>query len=210
MNPPVVPDDALDGWAVVAETTETPFSVGPVSVVSHTRRYEPADTPTPRPFFFTSRLAITPRTRPNAALTHLVERGAREGFRSTLTERGIDDVSQGDRQTLRIDDPEASQATLTTFQGSHRPDGGTAGDTGDAGDAGVAGDAEDGEDTGDAQEAARTERQPIPVLALLATWKTAATDEYLVAGGAVPAGEDDNPNARRRELLRLIRSVRAE
>ncbi|GAB6878276.1 hypothetical protein JCM17823_05500 [Halorubrum gandharaense] len=186
MNPPVVPDDALDGWAVVAETTETPFSVGPISVVAHTRRYEPTDTPAPRPFFFASRLAITPRTRPNGALTRLVERGAREGFRSTLADRGIDDLSRGDRQTLRIDDPEASEATLTTFHGVLRPDAGTTESAGDA----VA--------------------QPVPVLALLATWTTHATDEYLLAGGAVPAGEADDPEAGRRRLLQQIRSVRAE
>ncbi|MWV65048.1 hypothetical protein GRS48_09485 [Halorubrum sp. JWXQ-INN 858] len=117
MDPPVVRDARLAGWERVAETTERPFVAGPVSVTARTVRYEPAADPEPRPFFFASRLRIRPDVPPNALLTRIVERGARDGFRETLAERDVDRLDhRGDREVL-VDDPAASPATCSTFRG---------------------------------------------------------------------------------------------
>jgi hypothetical protein len=187
MDPPFVPADRLDGWRRVAETTDRPFAAGPVSVTASTVRYERSDAPTPRPFCFASRLRIRPETAPNAALTRLVERRAREGFRDRLAERDIEAVElRGDRE-IAVDDPAASRATLWTFRGDCRIDGAAERD-GEASDANGA----------------------VPVEALLAAW---ATDQYLLSGGAYPLGEDAYPAGRsaadaRRELLGIVRGVR--
>ncbi|MFC7186931.1 hypothetical protein [Halorubrum yunnanense] len=192
MDPPVVPADRLDGWRRVTETTDRPFAAGPVSVTASTVRYERADAPVPRPFCFASRLRIRPETAPNAALTRLVERRAREGFRDRLAERDIEAVERrGDRE-VAVDDPAGSRATLWTFRGDCRTDGTDRKD--DDGDTGEGG-------PGDA----------IPIEALLAVW---ATDEYLLAGGAYALDADAYPPGRsagdaRRELLRLVRGVRS-
>ena len=122
MEPPVVPRDRLDGWTLVAETTERPFEAGPVSVTAGTARYE-RETPPPRPFFFASRLRVSPETGPNPALTRLVESRAREGFRDRLAERDITDLARRDERRLEVDDPEASRATLTVFHGRCAVDG---------------------------------------------------------------------------------------
>src|SRR6056297_2962671 len=151
MDPPVVPADRLDGWRRVAETTDRPFAAGPVSVTAGTVRYERADAPAPRPFCFASRLRIRPETAPNAALTRLVERQSRSGFRDRLAERGIEAVERrGDRE-MAVDDAAASRAKLWTLRGDCRTDGARRTD----GD-GAAADA-------------------VPVEALLAVW---ATDQY--------------------------------
>lgn len=127
MDPPVVPRDRLDGWERVDEATEPAFAAGPVSVDAITVRYErtgrdpPRPLDPPRPFCFASRLRIRPPTAPNPALTALVERRARSGFRDRLGQRDIDGVeARGDRK-IAIDDPTASRATLTTFRGVARP-----------------------------------------------------------------------------------------
>jgi len=184
MEPPVVPADRLAGWRRVAETTDRPFVAGPVSVTASTVRYERSDAPTPRPFCFASRLRIRPETAPNAALTRLVERRAREGFRERLAERNVEAVERrGDRE-IAVDDPDASRATLWTFRGDCRTD---------------ATDGSDGEGA-----------SAVPVEALLAVW---ATDEYLLAGGAYPLDADAYSDGRgpadaRRELLGIVRGVR--
>jgi len=186
MDPPVVPADRLEGWRRVAETTDRPFAAGPVSVTASTVRYERADAPAPRPFCFASRLRIRPESAPNAALTRLVERQSRSGFRDRLAERGIEAVERrGDRE-MAVDDPSASRARLWTLRGDCRIG---AADRAD-------GDAEPG--------------GAVPVEALLAVW---ATDQYLLAGGAYPLGADAYPDGRsaadaRRELLGIVRGVR--
>lgn len=186
MDPPVVPADRLDGWRRVDETTDRPFDAGPVSVTASTVRYERADAPVPRPFCFASRLRIRPETAPNAALTRLVERRSRSGFRDRLADRGIEAVERrGDRE-IAVDDPSASRARLWTLRGDCRP--------------GAAGPDTGGEATGGA----------VPVEALLAVW---ATDQYLLAGGAYPLDADAYPDGRspadaRRELLGIVRGVR--
>jgi len=125
MEPPAVPTERLDGWRRVAETTDRPFAAGPVSVAASTVRYERTAATPPRPFFFASRLRIRPPTSPNAALTRLVERRARSGFRDRLAERDIRAVEhRGDRE-ISVDDPSASRATLSTFRGACRPADGT-------------------------------------------------------------------------------------
>ena len=188
MDPPVVPADRLDGWRRVDEATDRPFAAGPVSVTASTVRYERVESPAPRPFCFASRLRIRPETTPNAALTRLVERRAREGFRERLAERDIEAVERrGDRE-IAVDDPAASRATLWTFRGDCR--------TGEVDGAGGS-----GSRVGDA----------VPVEALLAAW---ATDEYLLAGGAYPLGADAYSDGRspadaRRELLGFVRGVRS-
>ncbi|WP_144799315.1 hypothetical protein [Halorubrum depositum] len=191
MDPPVVPTDRLDGWRRVAETTDRPFAAGPISVTASTVRYERTDDPPPRPFCFASRLRIRPETTPNAALTRLVERRAREGFRDRLAERDVEAVERRGEREIAVDDPAASRATLWTFRGDCRV--GT--------DEGVV-DA-DGEESG--------ARDTVPVEALFAVW---ATDEYLLAGGAYPLGSDAYPDGRspedaRRELLGIVRGVRS-
>ena len=122
MEPPAVPRDRLDGRTLVAETTERPFEAGPVSVTAGTARYE-RETPPPRPFFFASRLRISPDTRPNPALTRLVESRAREGFRDRLADRNITDLARRDERRLDVDDPAASDATLAVFHGRCAVDG---------------------------------------------------------------------------------------
>jgi hypothetical protein len=117
MDPPVVPPDRLDGWRLVDETTEQAFDAGPVSVDASTVRYERESTDPPRPFCFASRLRIRPPTAPNRALTALVERKARAGFRDRLADRAIDAVDhRGDRE-LSVADPSASRAALSTYRG---------------------------------------------------------------------------------------------
>jgi len=65
----------------------------------------------PRPFCFASRLRIRPATAPNPALTALVERRARSGFRDRLAERDIEDIEhRGDRE-IAVDDPKSSRAS---------------------------------------------------------------------------------------------------
>lgn len=122
MEPPVVSPARLDGWTLVDEATERPFAAGPVSVTAGTVRYE-RETPPPRPFFFASRLRISPDTRPNPALTRLVESRARDGFRDRLADRGIAGVERRDDRDLALDDPEASRATLTVFHATCEVDG---------------------------------------------------------------------------------------
>ena len=122
MESPAVPGDRLDGWTLVAEATERPFEAGPVSVTAGTVRYE-RETPPPRPFFFASRLRISPDTGPNHALTRLVESRAGEGFRDRLADRNIGDLARRDERRLDVDDPAASPATLTVFHGRCAVDG---------------------------------------------------------------------------------------
>lgn len=122
MEPPVVPSDRLTGWTLVETATERPFEAGPVSVTAGTARYE-RESPPPRPFFFASRLRISPDAGPNSALTRLVESRAREGFRDRLADRNITDLARRDERRLDVDDPTASDATLTVFHGQCAVDG---------------------------------------------------------------------------------------
>ena len=181
MDLPVVPTDRLDDWHRVEHTTEQPFAAGPVSVTAATVRYERAAERPPKPFFFASRLAIHPETAPNPALTRLVERRARSGFRDRLADRSIDAVeSRGERQ-IGIDDPAASRATLVTYRGRAAIES-----IGDAPD-----------------EAAAGTPDRVPVEAMLAVW---TADEYLLAGGGYPL--DEGADEARRTLLGLVRRVR--
>jgi len=181
MDPPVVPADRLDGWRRVAETTDRPFAAGPVSVTASTVRYERANAPPPRPFCFASRLRIRPETTPNPALTRLVERRAREGFRDRLAARDIEAVERrGDRE-IAVDDPAAARATLWTLRGDCR-----------IGEGGSDGDRE------------------VPVEALLAVWAAdeylLAGGAYPLGADAYPSGR--GPEDARRELLGIVRGVR--
>ncbi|MFC5134608.1 MULTISPECIES: hypothetical protein [Haloferacaceae] len=123
MDPPVVPAERLDGWRHVDDTVDRPFAAGPVSVTASTARYERADRPDPRPFFFASRLRIRPETPPNAALARLVENRARSGFRDRLAERDIGGIEPRGERTIAVDDPDATEATLATFRGRCTLDG---------------------------------------------------------------------------------------
>lgn len=183
MEPPVVPSDRLDGWRRVAQTTDRPFAAGPVSVSASTVRYERATTTPPRPFFFASRLRIRPATAPNGALTRLVERQARSGFRDRLAERHIAEVEHRGERAISVDDPNASRATLSTFRGACRSPGSPG----------------DGEVNAGGSEA-------IPVEAMLAVWDAG---EYLLGGGAYSLADGAAAaDEARRELLGLIRAVR--
>ena len=143
MDPPHVPTDRLDGWRRVSETTERPFSAGPVSVTASTVRLEPAGIAEPRPFFFASRLRVRPSVSPNPALTRLVKSRARDGFRDRLADNRIEAVTHREDREIVVDDPSASPATLSTFRGQSRA-------------------VDDGGDTAD----------PVPVEALFAVWST--------------------------------------
>jgi hypothetical protein len=184
MSPPSLPHAHLDGWRRVGETVERPFDAGPVAVEAHTVRYE-RDGAAPRPFVFASRLYIRPETPPNRALTRLVERQAKSGFRDRLADRDIDGIEHRDDREIAIDDPAASRATLSTFRGGcKRLDGGP-------------------DPTGD------TRADSVPVEALLAVWIAGG---YLLAGGAYPLDDGAYPDGRdasaaRRELLRIVRGV---
>ncbi len=116
-SPPAVPEERLDGWRRVSEATERPFSAGPVSVTAGTVRYEPTDDPEPRPFLFASRLRIRPDAGPNAALTRIVERGTRDGFRDRLAANDIEDVELRESRGIPIDHPPETVATAWTFRG---------------------------------------------------------------------------------------------
>lgn len=189
MDPPVVPHDRLDGWRRVDETTDQPFAAGPVSVTSSTVRYERTETPPPRPFCFASRLRIRPPTGPNAALTRLIEKRARDGFRERLAERDIEAVRHERDREIGIDDPRAGRAALSTFRGVCPIESEVDEHSGD-------------EHSGDEGSVSTTDG-PVPVEALLAVWEAG---EYLLAGGAYPlAGETEDA---RRELVRIIRGVR--
>ncbi|PHQ37856.1 hypothetical protein DJ69_15110 [Halorubrum persicum] len=120
MDPPVVPRERLDGWRRVDEATERAFAAGPVSVDASTVRYERDASEPLRPFCFASRLEIRPPSAPNSALTALVERQARSGFRERLAERDIERVEHRGDRAIAIDDPTASRATLSTFRGVAR------------------------------------------------------------------------------------------
>lgn len=157
MDPPAVPHDRLGGWRRVDEATDRPFAAGPVSVTASTVRYERTETPRPRPFCFASRLRIRPPTGPNAALTRLVEKRARDGFRDRLAEHNVEAVEHRGDRDVAIDDPRAGRATLSTFRGTCVIDGEVDGRSSDT--------------------------EPVPVEALLAVWEAG---EYLLAGGAYP------------------------
>ncbi len=116
MDPPIVPADRLDGWRCVEQATDRPFSAGPVSVTAGTARYERTDRADPRPFFFASRLRIRPGGTPSQALTRLVENRARAGFRDRLADRNITAVEKRGERSIRVDDPNASAATLVTYR----------------------------------------------------------------------------------------------
>jgi len=116
MDPPIVPTDRLDGWRHVERATERPFAAGPVSVTAGTVRYERTDRDEPRPFFFASRLRIRPGGTPNPALTRLVENRARAGFRDRLADHDIEGVESRGERSIRVDDPNASTATLVTYR----------------------------------------------------------------------------------------------
>ena len=181
MDPPVVPADRLGGWRRVDEATDRPFAAGPVSVTASTVRYERADAPAPRPFCFASRLRIRPETAPNAALTRLVERQSRSGFRDRRADRGLEAVERrGDRE-IAVDDPSASRARLWTLRGDCRPG---------AADPGTGG--------------------AVPVEALLAVWATdqylLAGGAYPLDADAYSDGR--SPADARRELLGIVRGVR--
>ena len=181
MDPPVVPADRLDDWHRVEHATERPFAAGPVSVAATTVRYErPAEQP-PAPFFFASRLAIRPETSPNRALTRLVERRARAGFRDRLADRDIEGVESHGERRIGIKDPAASRATLVTYRGQA-----------------VIEPVEDAP-----SETGTSTPGRVPVEALLAVW---TADDYLLAGGGYPL--DDGAEEARRTLLRLVRRVR--
>ena len=142
LAPPRLPTDRLDGWHRVEERTERPFSAGPVSVTARTVRYERTGDARPRPFLFASRLRIRPGGSPNPALTALVGRRARDGFRNRLADNDIEAADHRDDREITVEDPAASPATLSTFRGRCRT------------------------------SAADGARGPVPVEALLAVWST--------------------------------------
>ncbi|MFC5366297.1 hypothetical protein [Salinirubrum litoreum] len=198
--PPTLPDDRLTGWRQVEQTTDTPFSIGPVSVTATTVVYEDerlrrtlraaTDIDDRWRFFFASRLAISPATPPSGALRRLVTDRARRGFRDRLRDRGFESPTERGRRTIRID---GTDAEVTAYDATCR--------------------------LGDLR---------LSVVGWLAVWPDDA--EFLLAGGAYPtavaasgleAGDDRGaadstaalageltPDTFRDELFSLIRATR--
>ena len=211
---PSVPDDRLDGWTMVEETTETLFALPTMRVRGHTLVYEDgplrealraADDTLDMPwrFFFATRLAFRPPLAPGigtASILPTVTAELRRSFAADLEDRGFRAVERGRNQRMRTDAGDRARLTKYTaryavehhdeYDEGHRDDG----DDGDHGD-----DAHD-----------------IAIEGWVAVWTRRSG--FRIAGGAYPtqgfaelcesAGVDpDDPNAYREELLGLLRAV---
>ena len=198
--PPPVPESRLADWRQTDRTVDAPFSTPVVSVGTHTVVYE-EDTQRDRirestgldhpwRFFFSSRVRLDPPQPPNPMLTSLLRTRIFEAFVDRLADRGLDDIASQDRGRLPIGGVEGVRNRYLARLRMEGPDSG------------------DGSQSHDLLT--------LPIEALVVVW---ADDDYLVAGGAYPAGpptsgpdalvaaldEIVDPAAARNELLRLIK-----
>jgi hypothetical protein len=134
--PPAVPSERLDGWRRTEATIEEAFSTPVVTVYTHTVVYEEIerreriadDTGVDQPwrFFFVSRIRLDPDRDPSRLLTSLVRRKATAGFVDRLEDRGIEGVSERDREESRIGD---TDGLILTYGGAFRHQLDEAGDS---------------------------------------------------------------------------------
>jgi hypothetical protein len=205
---PSVPDDRLDGWTMVEETTETLFALPTMRVRGRTLVYEDgplrealraADDAFDMPwrFFFATRLAFRPPLAPGIGPLSVLPSVAselRRSFASDLEDRGFRAVERGRNQRMRTDTGDRARLTKYTaryaVERDHRK-----------GD----GHRNDGDDDHD-----------IAIEGWVAVWTRRGG--FRIAGGAYPtqgfaalcesAGVDPgDPNAYREELLGLLRAV---
>lgn len=207
--PPAIPRDRLTGWEETTATVEEAFSTPLVTVYTHTIVFEETAAREqirvatgcdhPWQFFFVSRIRLVPSREPGGVLTALVRRKAAAGFTDRLADRGIEQVTERDRQERPIGD---TTGLLATYSGRVRLPA-PATDT-----------APSGSDTTAADQTTAT--LVVPITAILGVW--AAAGDYHVAGGGVPADSPDSgptavvdavtdaidPPAAREEILALI------
>ncbi|GAA0457487.1 hypothetical protein MUK72_11935 [Halococcus dombrowskii] len=199
---PSVPDDRLDGWTMVEETTETLFALPTMRVRGHTLVYEDgplrealraADDALDMPwrFFFATRLAFRPPLAPGigtASVLPTVATELRRSFASDLEDRGFRAVERGRKQRMRTDAGDRARLTKYTARYAVERNGS---------------DRDDGD-------------HDIAIEGWVAVWTRRSG--FRIAGGAYPiqgfavlcesAGIDlDDPNAYREELLGLLRAV---
>ena len=134
--PPVVPNERLDGWRQTESNIEEAFSTPVVTVSTHTVVYEETelreqiadDTGVDLPwrFFFAGRIRLDPQRQPSGLLTSLVRRKAADGFVDRLEDRGIEGVSERDRDESRIGD---TDGLIVTYGGAFRHQFDDAGDS---------------------------------------------------------------------------------
>ena len=198
--PPPVPEAALTDWRQTDRTVDAPFSTPVVSVETHTVVYEEhtqreriresTGVDHPWRFFFSSRVRLDPPQPPNPMLTSLLRTRIFAAFVDRLADRGLGDIAEQDRGRLPVGSTEGVRKRYRARLHLEISDSG-----------------------GD--DASAPDRLTLPLEALVVVW---ADDDYLVAGGAYPAGSpqggpdalvaalDDvvDPAAARNELLRLI------
>jgi len=124
---PAVPSERLAGWEETESTVEKAFSTPVVTVYTHTVVYEATDrreriaaatgVDLPWRFFFAGRIRLDPQRQPSGMLTSLVRRKATDGFVDRLEDRGIDGVSERDREETRLGD---SDGLLVAYRGVFR------------------------------------------------------------------------------------------
>lgn len=120
-TPPTLPEDALEtgGWVLADERTETVFELPTMRVRGVTRRYEDQQSRRalesaigrgvdhPVRFFAVTRLVFEPPLPPGVSLSMVaptVRREARSAFANRLEERGLQNVSRGRSERLRLAD----------------------------------------------------------------------------------------------------------
>ena len=195
---PAVPSERLAGWRETDATIEKAFSTPIVTVYTHTVVFEETEAREqiraqtgcdhPWQFFFVSRIRLDPRRDPNPMLTQLVRRKAAAGFTDRLAARGIEQVAERDRRKQSIGE---ATGQIVTYGGLVRR-------------------------SIQVDDNRSTALLAVPITAVVGIW--AATGDYHVAGGGVPAGPPDSgppavvdavaetidPTAARETLLDLI------
>jgi hypothetical protein len=194
---PSVPDERLDGWTMVEETTETLFALPTMQVRGHTLVYEDdplrtalaAADPTldmPWRFFFATRLTFRPPLAPGvgpASVLPSVSTELRRAFAADLEDRGFRAVERGRSQRMRTETGERARLTKYTARYGVTWDG---------------------------------ETHEVDVEGWVAVWVREGT--FRIAGGAYPTRgfaalcasadvDSDDASAYRAELLDLIRAV---
>ena len=198
---PPVDDSRLTDWRQTDRTVEAPFSTPVVSVETHTVVYEEhvqreriresTGVDHPWRFFFSSRVRLDPSQPPNPMLTSLLRTRIFSAFVDRLADRGLDEITSQDRGRLSVG---GIEGVRKRYRARLRVEIIASGD-----------DDSQGHDL-----------LTLPIEALVVVW---ADDDYLVAGGAYPAGSpeggpdalavalDDvvDPTAARKDLLSLIK-----
>ena len=182
--PPPVPEAALTDWRQTDRTVDAPFSTPVVSVETHTVVYEEhtqreriresTGVDHPWRFFFSSRVRLDPPQPPNPMLTSLLRSRVFAAFVDRLAGRGLDDITEQDRGRFSIG---GARGVQKQYRARLRVD--------------------PVDELGDGDPEPIT----VPIEALVVVWADA---DYLVAGGAYPAGlPETGPD----EMVAAIRDV---